>query len=389
MKKLLIATYDLEIGGVERSLISLLEKLDYSRFHVDLLLYRHQGEFLTMLPESVTLLEENRYYRTFRMSIKETAVNGQLKLAVARTFAKLRASFSKGDEKGVRQMQYMWKYSTPFLPALEQTYDVAISYLWPHNFVADKVQADIKIAWIHTDFSSITTDKKEDLKVWSSYQSIIAISEECAKAFVRIYPELTEKVKMIENITSPEMVKSLANEEAPEIQPGFSLVTVARLSHAKGIDRAVKVLHSLHQQGFSDIKWYIVGYGGDEEMIRMLIKEKGLEDSFILLGKKINPYPYMRKADLYIQPSRYEGKAVTVGEAQILGKPVIITNYPTAVSQVKDGYDGVICEQSEEGLTKAIISLYQQPEKRAQLSQNCQNSNYHNAAELEKLYQLV
>ncbi|WP_144266702.1 glycosyltransferase, partial [Clostridioides difficile] len=116
----------------------------------------------------------------------------------------------------------------------------------------------------------------------------------------------------------------------------FKLVSVARLSHAKGIDNAVKALKLLHDRGLTNIKWYVVGYGGDEEMIRNIIKENNLEDSFILLGKKINPYPYIEACDLYVQPSRYEGKAVTVTEAQILNKPVLITNYPTAKSQVRD-----------------------------------------------------
>ena len=74
-----------------------------------------------------------------------------------------------------------------------------------------------------------------------------------------------------------------------------------------------------------------------EEELKELIAQNNLEDSFILLGKKTNPYPYMKACDLYVQPSRYEGKAVTVTEAKILGKPILITNYPTARSQIEDG----------------------------------------------------
>ena len=77
----------------------------------------------------------------------------------------------------------------------------------------------------------------------------------------------------------------------------------------------------LHDKGLTNIKWYVVGYGGYEGRIKGIIAQNKLEDSFILLGKKTNPYTYIKACDLYVQPSRYEGKAVTVTEAKILGKP--------------------------------------------------------------------
>lgn len=119
----------------------------------------------------------------------------------------------------------------------------------------------------------------------------------------------------------------------------------------------------------------MVGYGGDEEIIRKLIEENNFQESFILLGKKFNPYPYMKKCDLYVQPSRYEGKAVTVGEAQILGKPVMITNYTTAKSQVKEDFDGYICDSTIEG---AIKKLYKTKEERsAALTRHLEFFNTH------------
>ena len=244
-----------------------------------------------------------------------------------------------------------------FLPKIEKKYDVAISYLWPHYFVSEKVQAKTKIAWIHTDYSTIETDVDMDLKMWNKFNYIIAVSEECKNAFLKKYPSLKDKVKVMENITSTDFIRTMAKESIEEDikkDNSFKLVSVARLSHAKGIDNAVKALKILHDRGLTNIKWYVVGYGGDEDMIKNLIRENNLEDSFILLGKKINPYPYMYAGDIYVQPSRYEGKAVTVGEAQILGKPVVITNYTTAKSQVRDNIDGYICELSVEGIADGV-----------------------------------
>lgn len=394
MRKILISSFDMEVGGVERSLISMLNNFDYVNNEVDLILYRHRGDFMRLLPNKPNLLEEISKYATFRKSISEVIKEKRYLLAITRVLANLNSKIVgkvKGiSEVGYYQMQLMWKYALPFLPKIDKEYDVAISYLWPHYFIAEKVKAKRKIAWIHTDYSTIETNIDMDLRMWDKFDYIIAVSEECKNAFLRKYPSLKSKVKVMENITSPEFIKNMAEEEVEDIKNdnSFKLVSVARLSHAKGIDNAVKALRILHDRGFTNIKWYVVGYGGDEEMIKNLIKENKLEDSFILLGKKINPYPYMKIADIYVQPSRYEGKAVTVGEAQILGKPVIITNYTTAKSQVKENIDGYICELSVNGIANGIEELYRDSIVMQRLSINCNKTNYSNENELKKLYSL-
>lgn len=395
MRKVLISSFDMEVGGVERSLISMLNNFDYSNNEVDLMLYSHTGDFMPMLNNKVNLLNEVKQYSTFRKSIGETIKQGNLTLGLARILSKFLAKINGRtkdlSEYGIYQMQLMWKYSLPFLPKLEKKYDVAISYLWPHYFVAEKIQAKRKIAWIHTDYSTIETDIAMDLKMWNKFDYIMAVSEECKNAFLKKYPSLKDKVKVMENITSPDFIREMARENIEENiknDNSFKLVSVARLSHAKGIDNAVKALKILHNRGLTNIKWYVVGYGGDEQMIRVLIKENNLEGRFILLGKKINPYPYINIGDIYVQPSRYEGKAVTVGEAQILCKPVVITNYTTAKSQVRDNVDGYICELSVEGIADGVEKLYKDKDLRIKLSDNCKNTDYSNSSELEKLYNI-
>lgn len=396
MKNILISSFDMDVGGVERSLINLLEKFDYMNNNVDLMLYSHKGEFLNLLPKDANLLGEQVKYATYRQSINEIIKNKEYSIALARILAKFNANLIRKikslDESGYYQMQLMWKYAIPFLPKIEKEYDVAISYLWPHYFISEKVKAKKKIAWIHTDYSTIETDVKLDLKMWNKFDYIIAVSEECKNAFLVKYPSLKKKLKVIENITSPEFIKKMAEEKVEENiekDNSFKILSVARLSHAKGIDNGVKALKILHERGLTNIKWYVVGYGGDEENIRKLIKENNLQESFILLGKKTNPYPYMKACDLYVQPSRYEGKAVTVGEAQILGKPVIITNYQTAKSQVKEGFDGYICDLSVEGIAKGIERLFKDEALRNKLVYNCIKSDYGNSYELNKLYKLL
>ena len=359
MKKILISSFDLEIGGVERSLINMLNSFDYENYDVDLMLYSHTGDFMNLIPNEVNLLKESDDYRTIRMPISSVFKNHKYRLGIGRLLARRKA---KGN--GITQMQYMWKNSLYFLPKHKKKYDVAISYLWPHYFVAQKVDAKVKIAWIHTDYSKLETDIEVDLKMWDQFDYIVAVSEECKNAFLEKYNKLKDKVIVIENITSPIFIETMAKEEVENpLNDGdcFKIVSVARLSYAKGIDNAVRALKRLVDKGYDNIKWYVVGYGGDEILIRNLIKENELEDKFILLGKKINPYPYMKSADLYVQPSRHEGYVITLVEARALCLPILSSDIPSAREQIQDGINGYVAELSAEAIADKIEYLYNNP----------------------------
>lgn len=389
MKKILIASYDLEIGGVERSLIALLNNFAYEEYEVDLLLYRHSGEFMPLLSKKVNLLKENSKYKTIRLGIIELLRQGEYTLAIQRLRAKFDYQFRKEKKlDDTYQMQLMWEYCNPYFSNIEKEYDVAISYLWPHNFVAEKVRSKRKIAWIHTDYSIISPHRKIDLEYWEKFDYIVGVSEDCVKTFLKIYPTLTAKCKVVENITSPEFIRKMSYEKTEEtmLENNFNLLTVARFSRAKGIDQGIEAMKILKSKGYKDIKWYIIGYGGDEANIKELIKKYSLENMVVILGKKENPYPYMKNCDLYIQPSRYEGKAVTVVEAQILEKPVMITNYPTAHSQIKNGVTGEICELSPVGIANGIERFYKDRNLLKKYSEECMLRNFVNKEELEKLY---
>ena len=389
LKKILIASYDLQVGGVERSLISLLEHFNYESYNVNLLLYDHQGDFFPYLTQKVKLLPDDSRLASMRRPISVVFKEGKILLGISRLCAKFKALLESKEEESHVQMQDMWRYALPFLPKQAESYDVAISYLWPHDYVAYKVKANIKIAWIHTDYSKIKTDISRDLKVWNEFDHIISISEDVTKSFLSKYPSLESKIVLVENIVSPQFIREQSEAEKIEFDSNFfNLVSVGRLCYAKGYDNAIQALRKLHDQGYKTIKWHIVGYGGDEQMLRDLIKENQLEDSFILYGKKINPYPYMRACDLYIQPSRYEGKAVTVSEAKILGKPILLTNYDTAHSQLEHEVDGYITDLSIDGIVDGIKKLYENYELRNNLEIVTSHRDYGNSDELNKLYSL-
>lgn len=392
MKKVLISSFDMEVGGVERSLLSMLNNFDYQQFDVDLFLYSQSGDFLDLLPTETKLLDEIKKYKTVRQSIKEVFKAKECFIGLARLLAKVGMLFSKVKEKDYLQTQLIWKLCLPFLPKMNKEYDVAISYLWPHHFVAKKVNARLKIAWIHTDYSAITTDIKLDLAIWEHFDHIISISTDCTNAFVKKYPSLQHKLIVVENITAPNFIKKMSIATIPPntfLNDSFKLLSVGRLCYPKAFDKAIKVLSLVHKKGYTNIKWYVIGYGPDKELLEALIIKYKLHDSFILLGKKNNPYPYMKACDLYIQPSRYEGKSVTVSEAKILARPILVTNYPTAKSQICHNIDGIISNNSAEDIAQNIIELYENPQQQVSLSEFCRQQNYNNTEELENLYKVM
>lgn len=395
-KNILISVYDMEIGGIERSLINMLEYMDYEKFNVDLLIFSHKGELMKLIPDKVNILPEVSTYTVYRKPVVQCLKEGLFATSAVRLVCKNMALVKYKNRKltegsGYIQMQLTSKYLSYLMPKIRKKYDLAISYAWPHDFIANRVNADKKIAWIHTDFSMLEIDSELDTHTWDKFNYIASISEECTNAFLKKYPTLKNKILLIENINSPKFIKDMSLESISDekITNAFNIVSVGRLSYAKGFDNAIKALRKLHDKGLTNIKWHVIGFGAEEELLKKLIIENNLENSFILLGKKNNPYKYMGMADLYVQPSRYEGKAVTVTEAKILGKPILITNYPTAISQLEEGIEGMICDSSVNGLVKGIEYLYYDAELRKALINNLHSRDYANHYELEKLYSLV
>lgn len=395
-KQVFITMYSLDIGGAERSLIGLLHSFDYSEYDVDLFLYSHQGEFMSAIPAEVNLLPADDRFSYFLTPVKEAVANRKWGIAIARLLGKVVADYyircKSFRDPCYLTKQYSHKYAQRFLPGINKHYDLAISFLDPHYFVAKSIDAKVKMAWIHTDFSVIDVNKKADFAMWNYFNNIATVSDSCRQAFLKVHPELSYKTITVENILSSLEVRRQAavdvSAEIPEEQGITRLCTVGRFSYAKGFDNAVAICRKLVDIGAA-VKWYVIGYGGDESIIRSKIKETGLCEKFIILGKKTNPYPYMKACDIYVQPSRYEGKAVTVREAQILAKPVIITNYATAPSQLRDRYDGVIVPMDIDDCAHGIKAVINDKELRQRLICNTQQNNYGNESEVQKIYRLI
>ena len=462
-KRIFIAIHYLEIGGAEMSLIGMLQSFDYSKVEVDLFIYRHQGELLAMVPKEVNLLPEIPAYAQIEAPLKETIKKGYWHIAYGRLKAKWEhRQFVKRNHPidGGAIFGYIAKNVTPYLPDInpETTYDLAISFLTPHNIVLQKVKAKKKVCWIHTDYTKVAVNVELELPIWGEYDHIVSISEEVTASFLKVFPTLKDKIVLIENILSERFVRERSNlsdvsffsvpaekkspkrdlaarseseqitalrtvlrdsqssnrsshrlqrrSQSPYLLPDSSaiaattnveetlnLLSVGRFSYAKNYDNVPDICKRINSQLSIinyplTVRWYIIGYGGDEALIRQKIQEAGMEDHVIILGKKSNPYPYIKTCDIYVQPSRYEGKSVTVREAQILCKPVIVTNYTTAPSQIRDSIDGVIVPMDNAGCADGIVDFIKNKDLQSQIVDYLQTHHYGNEEEVEKVYQL-
>lgn len=397
MKRILIFSHAMELGGAERALLGLLENIDYSRCQVDLFLMRQTGELLQYLPEEVNLLPEIPQYASLAVPIGQVVRRGQFLVAAGRAVGKLMAAGSvcRGrfpSDNGVA-LEYSHKYTAVCMPKVGNgRYDLAVSFLTPHYFVSQKVQAQKKAAWIHTDYTKIKVDVKSELKMWAAYDYIISISEAVSQSFLKVFPSLRDKLIVIENLMPVKSIREQAEEfSAKKEMPDDGtrkLLSIGRFCAAKNFDNVPDICRRILQRGIN-VRWYLIGFGSDEALIQRKIVECGMEEHIVILGKKTNPYPYIKACDLYVQPSRYEGNSVSVHEAQILGKPVVITDYTTSASQLEDGIDGIIVPMENEKCAAALACILKDEAKQSFLVRNESGKDYTNADGLQKLYKLL
>lgn len=395
MFKILIISHAMEIGGAERALVGLLNSINPERYRIDLFLARHDGELMKFIPPYVHLLPMNNA-KYLAVPMINLIRERQVRMLYGRLKAKFLAKHTIKKQNLNKENQieltyshlYTYKYIGKIQPNTE--YDLAISFLTPHYICINNCKAKKKIAWIHTDYSTIDIDIAKELKMWNKFDYIVSISDECTKSFLKKFPALENKIVRIDNIITKNMIQNQANNFKPKEFKNdcINLLSVGRFSYAKNFDNIPAICKKIIENGLN-VKWYIIGYGGDEELIKKKIKEMKMEKYVIILGKKENPYPYIKACDIYVQPSRYEGKAVTVREAQILCKPVIITDYPTSKSQINDMIDGIIVPMNNQECAVSMIDFIKNENLQRKIIKFLKEHDYSNADEVKKIYKLM
>ena len=382
---------NLNVGGAEKALVSLLQVIDYDRFDVDLFLLKHEGVFLKHLPKQVNLLPEPIEFGFFDMSFPKALLQSLKMLRFDIFFARIAQAYIIKTERSLSvREQKTWKYLARCLKKNPEHYDLAIGYLQrtPNYYVIDKVSADKKVGFVHNDYNELKMDADIDRKYLKQFDRIFTISEQCEAILKETFPELTARFDIMYNIVSPVALRQLAGETVAFEKKGFTLISVGRLHPQKGFDIAVDALKILVDKGV-DVYWYILGEGGERGKLEEKIQSLGLKDRFVLLGIRENPYPYVSLADIYVQPSRFEGKSIAIDEAKILGKPIVVTNFPSIVDQIVHMQNGLITEIDALSIANGIGQLHRDALLRESFVRYLQGEKLGTEHEITKLYAII
>lgn len=362
-QKLLIAVHQMNMGGVQKSLLCALRALDYNRYDVTLYVRKNRCDLLEQADPRVNRIivnnDKTRYYR------KPRAVFLFLLYRVAELLHLDYLSPKRKLETYVadRQMRYEKKRWFPDRTA----YDVAVSYIQgpTAQFVEKYIPAKKKIVFFHG-----STDENHALheEIFPRFDKIVAVNSGCRDILKSLYPAVAERIDYIENYVDAAAVRKAA--EAYEIDrkaKPIVLCSCGRFTPVKGLDLAVEAAKLLKEQGF-DFIWFFVGDGAQRTAIEAQIKSRGLTDTIHITGILENPYPYFAGCDIYVQPSREESYGLSIKEAQILCRPVVTTETVGGKSLVEDGKTGLVAPITAEGVAAKIAALIENEPLRARIA---------------------
>lgn len=360
MKRVIFGLQTMVMGGVEKELIAILKHLDPKEYDVTvLLMYISDQSVIDMIPSNVRVINLNidrNYYCSDTVTASLLRLRrGKLYEAASLMTKKLLGIGQTGSNTSLNELQN-----------IEDSFDVAVCYHLHSplmvKYMAEKVKAKKRLAWIHNDFSTSGYRVDRIKKYLSAYDEIIGVSTKITEEFNELCPQLASKTKVIYNALDRDEIIHKANEltdlsGADQDKNKLILLTVGRLEEQKGYDTAVKAAQLLNAKNI-DFTWYVIGDGSKKDEIKTLISKSGLEDRFVLLGRKNNPYPYIKACNIYVQPSRHEGYPLTVLEAKILEKPIVCTDFAGANEQIKNSVNGIIVPVDDyKALADSIIRL--------------------------------
>lgn len=387
-KKILIVSSSLATGGLEKCLINLCDNFDYDKYDVDLYLFNEGRDLLHKLNKKVNLLPDSPYYadvynRSIGKSVKALIKKGKIGLALYRIGRFVRTRFKRTE-----QTVGDWKNMKKTMSKIEKHYDVAIGFEEGSAcyYVADCVDADIKLGWIHTDIKKINNNKKLDESAFSKLDVVITVSQNSLRNLKEVYPSFADKFRCIilPSLMNYDEVNSLAGAPNQMVGDEIKILSVGRLVELKGFHLCVEPCRRLIDEGYK-IKWYVAGEGDFRRYIEAEIEKHGVNDSFILLGNCSNPYTYMNSADICVQPSSYEGYSVAVFEEKYFRKPVVVTDIPSNLEMITDTENGVIVKRNSEDIYRGVKYLLDNPEDRLRIGQATVNGPANNKQIIEEI----
>ena len=374
MKRTILFMIDsLNCGGAEKSLVSLLPLLNYSKYDVDLMITRRGGVFEGFIDSRVKI------------------VNFSEQQKVIAVFARFLFSLLLRIRKNIHAAELKWSSTCWSYKPLKKEYDVAIAYQqgFPTYFIAKKVHAKKKIAWVNVNIFNANYRFHFNQKFYNYFNRIVPVSNELLKILQKNYPQFQEKYRCIYDVVNPLFIGQCVDKgiKLPVLQN--KIVTVGRMEHQKNYPLAVETAKILKGYGL-DFKWYFVGDGSDRKQVESLINNYQLDNYIELIGMTPNPYPYIAAADIYVQTSRFEGFGLTIAEAKILKKPIVSTNFDVVHDQIEHGKNGLIADMTAESLAQNILKLFNDSTLRDSIISNLkseENTTY--ITEIKKVEQLL
>ncbi|MBM6822364.1 glycosyltransferase [Fusobacterium mortiferum] len=393
MKKILFVIDSLACAGAEKSLITLLSLIDYSKYEVDLQLFSYGGELENLLPKEVKLLEPFNYMKFTTLSLKKAIQEGIFKLKLKYLFSRLKFSFilRKGKYDNKAKARLFWEINKNCIEETKKEYDIAIAYAQgvPTFYVADRVKAKKKIAWINTSYHLERIEKQYQRNKYRKFNKIVLVSNSAKNIFKEVYPEFEEKLEIIYDINNPKIMEEMSNigEKLP-IGNEIKILTIGRFAKGKAYDIALEACKILKDKGIK-FKWYILGKGPLKEEIEQKIDELGLKEHFILLGVTPNPYGYIKSADIYVQTSRFEGFGLAIAEARILNVPVVTTEFDAVYNQMVQRKNGIVTQMDAQSVADGIMELIENKELKNSIIEYLKKEKKGNLEEYKKFEKLV
>lgn len=400
MKKVLFIVNTMGQAGAETALIELLKKMLQTRdYELSLLALIPRGEMFEKVPAGVRLL--NR--RVSNGSVLSPAGRFMIFRRIMRAFFYRFTGFrllpfllkNVKLQKSKGRVQYdklLWRVLAQGTPALLEEFDLAVAYIEGASvyYLADRVRARRKAAFIHIDYAAAGYHPMMDQNCFDQIDRIFVVSGEAGKRFADVYPQHARKIELFRNIVNRELVqqKALQGEGFTDGFAGTRLVTVGRLARQKGYDIAVSAMARVTRDGYK-ARWYVIGEGPERKALEQRIAARGMREHFVLMGAKDNPYPYIRQADLYVQPSRFEGWGIAVEEALILHKPVLASNCTGVAEQIETGRNGVLFTLSEKALADRLEWFLDHPQELDNMSRGTLEANAEQTDGLARLLSLA
>ena len=392
MKKILFVIDSLGCGGAEKSLTTMLNLIDYYKYDVSLQLFNYTGEFMRYIPKQVKLLPQLPSSTIEGMSLQKQILTGNWRAAKAH----IKFSYLVRQRNCVNSNDIFinyWESYCSIITANPHEYDVAIAYgqRLPTFYVATKVKAKRKYAWINIIPQLNEVNRKFQKPIYDYFDKVICVSEASCQKSKELFELPDERMQIITDIIDPNIVNKLA-DETPEYEIDNSrpvILTVARLDYVcKGYDIALESAKILRDRGVNFV-WYALGKGECYNQMKKYIEENNLYNYFILLGATHNPYPYFKRCTIYVQTSRYEGYGISIAEARLLNRPIVCTEFGSVWKQIIQGKNGIVTSIDAIAVADAIQRLLTDMKLYNSIQDYQMKEKKGNTDEIRKFYSII